>query len=1071
MKNILLYIYIILHIFLFSSSGFAAELDIDSRFRLGKKLIEGKEVVDVMIAIREGKYHNFIHFLRSNHILIKFKSRDLEYVRISVPISSLKRLSSNYLIDAINIENSSPPIFSNSEEIYTSGNNEPRRTLTEILDKSGAQSDILDLESMGLVTLRRNYHYADGRGVTIALIERFIDPETPEMGMAKTLYGKPVPKIRAIYEANSYMAEIFPSASSKPEFSGVQLVKILAGNSKTLQIGGRIIHVPDSGYYRIGIVDETNYAEMEGDFNKDGNPSNKPRTFIVAKKSDKNCFFVDVNQNDDLTDDRCIKDFNVSRQTSRFPSLTNGKTGTRFWILKTPRPDWIVFATPGSHTHFVANSAVGAPAFDPRLSGAAPSAQIISIGASNPGLGSFLEAFIRAAHDPRVDIICVSSSTSAFGQAGSDVRSIILDRIVKRKNKLIFASAGNNANISSSINTLAQGHNVLAVGQLHTSKIKKLFLNVIEPDSSSTASSGGPLIDGRIKPDIIVPSFVVSPIPDSDNQIKRFSRTICPNLIIPARAICAHGTSNASPIAAGAAASLLSVLKMEKITINAMDIVDEIRYSSRHVESIPLYLQGHGVFNVPNTLKNLRLSRNNRPVININAPIPYKMVISTGKTLNSYGLYEREGWHPGEKGFRNIKIRRTTGKKSTISLSTRIIGDESGTYSVPKIITLPYNKEISVMIGINPKTYGVHSAWLELYSLETKKIVSRIGLTIISSASLLDTASNPMHFHKIASNWKSAIIYVDVPKGSAALGLQVDVPKDAFLLGFMNIHNPLANVTDSVYIPRKHDKDVLASLPGAGLIRRVVLWPTPGVWELPFLYQSVAQQQVASVGSVFAIQDREIEQSLELPKNKERQVNMPTNQEKFSVHKISYLYKSGIIEDIDGILPTIFPIKLPLEASLLEFRVRQSYTQEEKESVAIALFECDEDNCEVAGRAVGQGRAALMHLISPKNTLYAAILSIEPIQHRSVVSYEIYFSNAERKGDKKNISGIEIYNNRGNIGAELYRLCYVDAVKVQNLSGNLAYTDIENMGLIDPKRFILHEKYIDVFLKKENSCN
>lgn len=1043
--------------------------DLDSRLRVGKFLAEGRDTIDVMIATREGRYNDFIAFLRSTNIPIKFSSPDLEYVRVSVPIGRIHDVAGSDMIEAINTESDYPPFFYSADREAAQGRGLPKRSLTQLMDDPAAQGDLLDFEAMGLVTLRKSHPHADGRGVTIAFIEGFIDPDTPEMGRALTLDGKSVPKIRAFYEANSYMAAAFPTASSKPDYSGVKLTEAAAGTDRTLHIAGRSTRVPGPGRYWVGTVNEADYGNMLGDFNKDGNPAHKPRTFAIARKEGETCFRTDVNQNDDLTDDTCLDDFNASRLTSRFPSATKGKLGTRFWILATPRPDWIVFATPGGHTHTVA-SAVGSPAFDPRLSGAAPGAQIISVGALDTGSGSYLEAFIRAAHDPQVDIIFVSSTVTAVKQGGLDIHSVILDRIVERKNKIILAPASNSINRSSAISVISEGRNVLSIGQLHSKKVKMSLFGIEEPDSTGLASSGGPLIDGRIKPDILTPSLLIAAESDSIDQAAKSNKRTCPNLALPPRAICANGTSLASPVAAGGVASLLSILKAEKKGVHALALVDAIRYSARHIPTIPVYLQGHGVFNIPATLDRLRMGGDIRPQIAVDAPVPQELAVVTGKAIQGRGLYEREGWHPGTTGSRTIRLTRTSGPKTGLAFTTRLVGDSMATYTAPGRLVLPLNQTVEVPIGIAPKTYGLHSALLELRLETTDEVVERINLTTIAAVPLAGTLDSPLSFPEKASNWRSAIIYIDVPENTAAFGLEADVVKNAFLLGTAPLDGPMAGIPARLDPPHKPESELLAALPPARQFRRAVLWPSPGVWQLTLAHESPTKQDVISSGRIMAIADQDVEKALANVRKKNASAERASSHRALSVRRISGFYKADSLQNIDPIIPVLVPLEVPPEAPQVEIRatVRGSDNSGNvEEGIAVALFACGESGCKVVDTAVGRGRTGLVNLVSPGSKLYVAILPVKQSQKRPVIDYEIYFP-LPNQGGYREISrdmrpGTTIAPTHGK--SSPYRPCYVDAVYMDGISKTLAYSaSLSDIGSINPERFILRDRDIDILL-------
>lgn len=979
---------ILLSLVILSGESYGETIDVTSKFYVAKSVAEGQNTISLMIATHDNKHNDFINFLKIKNIDIQFESSDLGYVRVITPVNKIHEIIKTGMAKTVNVEAEYPPLYHSDQEQYTSVEKISRRSLKELIDDPSSEGDLLDFEAMGLVTLRKSHPHADGRGVTIAHIESFIDPETPEMGQAKLLDGRAVPKVRAIYEANSYMAEKFPHASSRPLRNGVQMTRVATEENSTVRVAGEDIRMPGNGQYWVANINELNHPMASRDFNKDGNPASTPRTFAIARKEGEDCFRVDVNQNRDLTDDACLGDFNASRHTSRFPSASSDELGTRFYILTTPQPDWIVFATPDVHSHFVANSALGAPAFDPRVSGAAPGAQIIHIAPSNVGTSAFLEAFIRAAYDPQVDIIFVSASIMVIQQGGQEVHNVVLDRIVERKNKIIIVAAGNRGNMFSSVNPLSDSKNVISVGQFNSKKVKRSFFGILEPDSSHMASAGGPTIDGRIKPDIIAPSFMVLANPDSSNHKEERTDSACPHIAMPPRATCGGGTSNAAPVAAGAVASLLSVLKKDNKAVNALDIVNSIRFAARHVSTIPVYLQGHGVIDVPATLKLLSSRAQSRPTFFIEAPVPQGLTIATGKTIRGQGLFEREGWHPGSAGSRIIRITRTTGPRNTSTFTAQFIGDSQNTYSAPSRLELPLNKSVVVPITITPQRPGVHSAILELRSAENAEIAERINLVTIAAIPLSSLKDHTLSFKVKGSVTRPPIFYVDVPENTAALGFEVELPDVP--LGQFPLRGPMAGVEALTETTGKLDPAALSDLPFADRVQRAIMRPAPGVWQFALSYKAIHNQIVDFSGRIFIVTDQEAEEVMSRATKKNvGYTTAATNQDALHVRPIAGFYKAGSVEHSERVIPSLVPFTVPAGASQVEIRVRSSGP------VAAALLECVTGACQFIDSTIGRETVGLARAVSENSKLYVVIAPLAKIVHNINIGYEIYFPHIE----------------------------------------------------------------------------
>lgn len=1007
-----------------TTQSFAQTLDIISNFHIGKAIAEGHSNINILIAAREGGYKDLIRYIKENKYQIKFYAEDLEYVRISIPIKDVNNVAKLDLVEAVNTETNYPPL-------YYADNNSPRndsipkRSLKQLFDDHRIRDDLTDLQAMGLMELRKAYPYADGSGVVIAHIEGFIDPETPEMKYARSLDGRRVPKILAIHEANNYMSKFFPHATSEPGYRGVKMKRVTLAPDNSFNIGGRVVRTPGPGQYWAGLVDETDYQNADRDFNKDGNPKGALRTYVIARKQGEDCFWVDTNQNNDLNDDICLGDYNTIRQTGRFPAGSPDKIGTRFYILESSRPDKIIFATPESHPHLVATTAVGSPAFDPRLSGAAPGAQVVSIAVAGANSSTFLEAFIRASYDPRIDIILAAASIPSIPQGGKEVHNIILDRIVTKKNKIIIVSAGNSGNMPSTVNTLADGFNVLAVGQFNSRKAKLAFYGKEETDSSNAGSSGGPLVDGRIKPDIIAPSLVISAGSDSIGDWQEVNRLACPNLRLPPRAMCGGGTSNAAPVAAGAVASLLSILKKEKRAIRAIDVVSLIRHTARHVPTIPVYLQGHGIVNIPAALNRLNSGTGTPLKFSVSAPIPNDLSHATGKAIRGRGLFEREGWHPGALDTRSISITRLNGPAGDVVIAARIIGDKSNTYSVPSRLILPLQSAVDITVSIRPEHHGIHSALLELRLEETDEVVERINLTTIASIKVSEYKNRTYVFDEIASEAQAPVFSIDIPDNTAALIF--DVHHTHAYMGSLPLLGPLGGVPALVKYNEVPKGPINRSLSrSGGQVRRIVLWPAAGVWQLAVPYRAPELNSFNLKGKIFALTNEEVEKLLFKNQNiKKSEVNYQSHIS-FKVRKSSGAYKNGQFQS-NGLLPTVIPLSLPKNASQVDVRVHASRTQTRSQSQAIAaaLLGCSMGKCEYIDSALGREVAGMSHLFFSLEKLYLVVLPLGVGQKQNLINYEVFFphpSQWERQIDIRS-NNINIKFREGVSNFNYYERC------------------------------------------------
>jgi serine protease AprX len=118
---------------------------------------------------------------------------------------------------------------------------------------------------------------------------------------------------------------------------------------------------------------------------------------------------------------------------------------------------------------------------------------------------------------------------------------------------VIIAANGNNGPKAGTVNTPANGHRVIGVGNFD-----------VQTENQITGQSRGPAPDGRFKPDIQAPTNTETASNASDSALKRFG-----------------GTSGATPYAAGAAALLRNWLRGSSISIDPGQVYAQIILSGQ----------------------------------------------------------------------------------------------------------------------------------------------------------------------------------------------------------------------------------------------------------------------------------------------------------------------------------------------------------------------------------------------------------------------------------------------------------------------------------------------------------
>ncbi len=135
-------------------------------------------------------------------------------------------------------------------------------------------------------------------------------------------------------------------------------------------------------------------------------------------------------------------------------------------------------------------------------------------------------------------------------------------------------------------------------------------VHVLRADNLLFASSFGPGVDGSLKPDLLAPSGALSTSVEflPGGTLKGLYR-------LPPGYSVFSGTSCAAPMAAGAAALLVSAAKQKNVAHDAPSIYQALRASARFLDGVAAYRQGSGLIRVPEAWTELQsLAREGGPV-------------------------------------------------------------------------------------------------------------------------------------------------------------------------------------------------------------------------------------------------------------------------------------------------------------------------------------------------------------------------------------------------------------------------------------------------------------------------
>lgn len=1021
----------------------SATIDPHDRLILAQKLASGRSHVVMLVATRDNSEKSFYDFLKINNIVVRYAAEELGYYRLRVPIELVVDVAAHPAVEGVNLSNGEPWI-----SLYERGNlgevgpNEqpgvPPVNLRDYIKSGNSLAVLTGIGETGVIDLRNKHPTFDGRGVTIAIIESFPDFEAPELSSAITLDGKPVPKISEAYAIWSYDPEDSDRAlMSHKDENAVLLAPPEFSFNKHLVIDGRNVRMPDEAFYQVSFLDEKYIASHGKDLNKDGNPSSKPRTFAVAKRQNEDCLLIDINQNDDLGDDPCIRDYNSDRRIHHFSTNDRGKKGASFILLKTEHPEIWVVGTPFVHTHLAHLAAAGNRFFGSDLSGPAPAARLVPIAAALSHPEALLEAFIHAARLPEVDVIHSEYVNEKRFNHGGTVTAIILSRIIKKYNKVITAAVGN-SKVGHSISLEGSSANVIGVAQFHPGSTRDILRGGLgNKDAIPEWSSSGPTEDGQLKPDIIAPSLGVFPLSRGFSYARSqayYNKKLCPNILSDETIACFSGTSMAGPVAAGAVAVLISAAKQLGIQYSAEDIYRAVTMSARHLPDVPIARQGNGVINIPKALEWLRNDmEGRRPQVAVSSSVNTVLGSFLTSPKVGRGLYEQMSWRPGIKVVRYIYIRRLSGESASVEYPIRIIGDEQSVFSVPESITLSLESDAVVPIEIAPGKPGHHSAILEIGGHNNK--IARIALNVIAAVPITIDNNYVARISAEFGPYSKGLIYFYLPERVAVLSVSSDFSRQGFLIDSFPLTGAAARFEGA---EDAGNKEIARDRQRSPLNTVTVYNPSAGIWQVvPMLWEAKPGENHEFAINVRAYTEEMLRNKLWAGDEGGELVKIKG--ERTYYRSVNGRLISGRIQFSPGDLPRIIdldvsePIEIDVKANIVGANGLSRV-------ITIVAFKCREERCYMRGVGTGAGQSGLLVYKPTSGKWRIAVDVAASDDEEAVIDYEVFA--AFRDGSEKCSLNKEIIQ-RGAIGkidggVSLANTAY-DGCVIEAVSDDLKY--------------------------------
>lgn len=749
----------------------------DARQAMAIARAQGRTEITLVLLANPGRTPAVEEKARALGGSVRFKAADVDYLRIRIPINRANELAEFNQVAAATVDFDDSFPF----RLTDSPASEPKDAWPPKTTDYPLQHPYSPLADLDAEQLRDEHPTWDGRGVTIAVLDGNFDMLLPEFQTAYSLEGKAIPKVA------DYLTVTDPRDDFNQTPQWVDMHAVVRSKSGHISFQGKDFTVPKDGDYHIGFFSERRFdsahngAYIKQDIDRDGNPPADDGLFGVLWNKESNDVWVDTNRNLSFRDETALTDYAQRPQFGVF-GKDNRDTPIRESIgfaVQTDRQHDFVAVDVGFYQHSteIMGTVVGNRQPHGRLEGIAPGARMVSIywGASIHGMA---EGLITAFRHPKVDLIVLEQSVNllSLSYGLSDGRhpiSVLIQRLIDKYNKLVFVP-GANAPAFAFVAEDGAAPGAVSVGGYQSAESYRLNTGLVLETHDNLhfgALSHGPNTAGALKPDLLAPSGQVSTDPGY-----RGGQSLPGLFQLPPGYAIGAGTSTATPMAAGAAALVVSAAKQSGIRYDAVTLKAALTDSARHIENLPVNAQGSGLLQVSRAIERLRQLQAGHPMeISVQAPVINKLSGELAKPDVGVGLYEREGWALGRRAERTIALRRTSGPRSPVTFTLTWQGND-GTFSTPANIALPLNETVSLPLAVDARSEGAHSAILSLTSAIGPGTTRRVLNTIVVPYQLTQANGYSARVDVVPPVATDASVFVNVPAGVSALSVSASVP-------------------------------------------------------------------------------------------------------------------------------------------------------------------------------------------------------------------------------------------------------------------------------------------------------
>ncbi|HEY6959418.1 MAG TPA: S8 family serine peptidase [Candidatus Limnocylindria bacterium] len=761
-----------------SSTGKLSKAD---RERLAAATANGAATVTMLFATVETSTSSVAAALTALGATVRKTDADVGYIRADVPTAKADQAAK---LPGV--------VGSELDQVFTvepPDTGEGSGAASTPSDTTPAENPYMPTRDTGAPQFVAAHPTWDGRGVTIGILDLGVDLGHPALQTTTTGERKVI----------DWLTYTDPVTDGDPSWVKMDQTVTITGG--TFTVGTRTYTGAPNGTWKYGEFSEDNPAFANlggsataeyriacanrtgggGDLDRDGNCGNVYAILwdgkangTTIRDSDHDLSFAD--------EIPMTNDYKTSFQVGEY-GHDNPATAIRESVpfvnqVDTSGDGYVSLGiVSGAHATHVAGIAAGGALFGD-ATGAAPGAKIVSVRVclftSGCTAHALTEGMIYAAKDAHVDVISMSIGGLPSLNDGNNARAILYNRLIDKWGAQIFLSAGNSGPGVNTIGDPAVATKAMAIGAYwRNESVLANYGNAVPSyEALHDFSSRGPREDGGLKPEVVAPGNATSSVPTWQTQ-----QCVAPIVCAPGLGMF-NGTSMAAPQASGAAALLLSAAIQSAVGHKPAQLRMAIDSSARFIANYQAHEQGFGLIDVGAAWDLLKTNLKTQDIdssVAVNSKLS-GFLATPGK---GRGIYEREGWHPGDPAFtRTYTFTRSDGGIATYNL--RWVGND-GSFELSHgqtTLTIGNKGSATLDVTVHPgSSSGVSSALLLLDDPKTPGIEYATLNTIITSIPLTAGNGYKATVAGTASRFEASQpkVFFDVPLGTTAMRLTLNV--------------------------------------------------------------------------------------------------------------------------------------------------------------------------------------------------------------------------------------------------------------------------------------------------------